>query len=188
MNSLIRLRSRKQLTIILVVIIALICAVAAAFAYKKMTTNSTNNTVSHEEEPGKIPRGLADRIDVEAEHHDPGATQTGVEGVHTSNESAGAAAFPTTQPNLSVVIKSTQQSDNMLLIDTVVEPTATGTCIVELTRDGQQPISKSTKFSGSSCTDTSLSLGNAIPGVWNLTVKVIVASNVATATKAVTLQ
>ncbi len=189
MDSIKRLHRKRKYIIAIIIMVVLLCAASAVFAYNQLkprpdSQQSPNTT----EKTGEIPRGLADRLNVEATHEDPDATQTGVDGIHTSNESAPASAFPTTQPNLSVVIKSTQQIENNLAVATVVEPNASGTCTLELTRDGHQAITKTSKFSGTSCNDTSLPLTGYSPGNWNLTVKVVVASNVATATKAVTLK
>jgi hypothetical protein len=178
-------RLPKTPLIIGVILVLLLIAVAMILFYKKTAPNNSRSTSEHSTSQQHVDN--PDSFTVKPTNNDPGAVQTGID-TQTSDESAGAAAFPTTQPNLSVAIRSVKQAGQTLTVDTAINPNADGMCTIELTREGHATITKSANFSGSSCMDKSLSLQNASSGSWNLTVKVVVGSNVATATQAVTIR
>lgn len=185
-----RRQSRKKILLVIVLVILALGAAATAGAY--MYFQRQSNQSATKKQPSAPPTVSADRLEVDPHDHDPAAEQHGVDGIHTTDESAGAAAFPTTQPNLVVQITGVKQIGAQLVATTTVTPKAEGTCTAELTRPDNPPISKPSPLvatgDGSSCKDTTLDVSQAARGEWSLTLKVQVGNNVATATKAVTLK
>src|SRR5688500_5832728 len=104
MSTLSLRRSRKRLPLIIVGVVILLTGVGlGAYAFLKRQNPPSTTTIT----PGTLPPTVpspTDRLAVDPHDHNPGAEQHGVDGIHTSDESAGAAAFPTTQPNLVVEI------------------------------------------------------------------------------------
>lgn len=184
-----RRQSKKQIAIVGIIVVVLLCAVGVG-AY--MFFNRHSELIGTKKQPSAPPTVSADRLEVEPHDHDPGAVQEGIEGVHTSDESAGAAAFPTTQPNLVVEITSVKQASNQFASLTTITPKAEGACTIELTRQDNNTLTKTSPLvaagNTSACKDTTIDVSQAARGEWTLTVKVQVGSNVATATKSVILK
>lgn len=184
-----KLSKKRRLLIIIATVVILTGSFGMYVFLKRQISSTTDN--KHSSVPPTLPKPT-DRLAVEPHNYDPGAQQSGVDDVHTSDESAGAAAFPTTQPNLVVEITSARQSGNQFVIAATISPRASGSCTIELTRADTASLTKTsplvTTGDASNCKDTAIDITQAVRGDWTLTVKVQVGSNVATATKAVTLK
>lgn len=171
-------------------LIATIMLSAIYILYKQQfqPTSTTKQPAISSTKPNPL-----DRLEVEPHNPDPAAEQHGVDGIQTSDESAGSAAFPTTQPNLVVEIINVRQANGLLISDTIISPKANGSCTLELTQADGKTLKKTTPLTAninntSRCTDTAIDTEDITRGEWSLTVKVQVNSNVATATKTVTLK
>lgn len=187
-----RKKSRKRIIVIVLAITLVLSALGAgAYAFYKTRSPSKPTDSQQPSTPPTLPKPT-DRLHVEPHDHDPGAQQRGVDDVHTSDESAGAAAFPTTQPNLTVEITDIKQAGNQLAVMTAITPKAEGICTVELTRLGSVPRTKKSSLvttgNTTSCKDATLDINQLLREEWTLTVKVQVNDNVATATKTVMLK
>lgn len=183
-------QSRKPLVISITILVVLVLVGLLVFSYYTISQQQPSSITDGKKTPPIVPKPT-DRLAVEPHNYDPGAKQQAVEGVHTSDESAGAAAFPTTQPNLVVEITGTRQINGAFSASTTISPKAEGSCIVELTRLGRDSLTKTTQLvttdHTTACKDTSIDITKVTKGEWTLTVKIQVGSNVATATKIVTL-
>ena len=169
-------------------LLLLLLSIAGYLFYTSKTTTRPEIEKSFQSEARPT-----DKLNVEAaKNKEPGAEQTGTGAIDTSNTSASAAAFPTTQPNLTVEIIKTTQANNSLTIDTSVEPSSLGTCAIELTRYGQMTISRNVVLrqatSSAKCANAILDISSADKGQWTLTVKVTVGKNVATTTSQVDIE
>ena len=103
---------------------------------------------------------------------------------------AASSAFATTKPNLYVSITNSHVDSGKLHYDVEISPASTtGSCTVELTREGYSTVSQTTDVvleSGKpTCKSRELSLGGSRSGQWTLTIKIVSGSNVATASKVV---
>lgn len=173
---------RKKILILLALALAItVGGVAIVYANKQSQEKESSST----SEPNTSSMNTPDE---DNPNIDPRAEQTGAGGITTSDESGSAHAFPTTKPNLSVQIKSVEQEGETLSVNATILPGANGTCTAELSRSGNETISKSSNFNGDSCGVSSIPIDTATPGAWDLTIKVIVDSNVATTTRSVTLR
>jgi hypothetical protein len=187
------IKPRKQFqkrTVIIFTVLVGLCLVGSVGVYAFMKTRPAPAT-GDKKHPTTTISKPTDRLNVQPEEENPGAHQHGIIGTETSDESAGAAAFPTSQPNLVVEITQTNKSGSQLVITTAISPKAEGSCTVELTRTGQNSITKTFALEsangGSQCQNGRLDVSLAASGEWTLTIKVQVGNNVATATKSVTL-
>ena len=169
-----------------ILIIGIIVGAQLISSQRDTASSLSENTTK--QQPRDTTESSSDPLITKPTLLDPEAVQQGVPGVETTDENPGSAAFPTTQPNLSVDISNVKQSRSQLLINTLVTPAAEGTCTYELTREGQISRTKVTPINEQQCSDGILPLDGVAAGEWTLTVKVTVSSNVATATRPVTIE
>lgn len=182
---------RKRLIFTVVAVLITVGVLSSIYIFYKQQLQSPSIT-KQPAIPSAKPNPT-DRLIVKPHNHDPGTEQHGINGIQTSDESAGSAAFPTTQPNLAVEIIDIRQVNSLLISDTIITPKANGSCILELTRADNTTLKKTTSLTAnmddtSRCTDTTIDAKSVMRGEWSLTVKVQVNSNVATATKTITLK
>ena len=174
---------RTRILLLLALLLAIIVSGLVVLYANRQSPNQESTSTS----TSTTDTSAASNEDNDSPISDPRADQTGAGGIKTSEESGSAHAFPTTKPSLSVQIKNVEQSGDTLSVTAAVLPSAKGVCTVELSRSGSETISKSSDFNGSSCDVLSISVAQADTGSWDLTIKVIVDSNVATSTRSVTL-
>lgn len=181
-----RIRPQKnnlKYIIILGVCIVLIALIGIYIATNKASNNKVTPPTSNETII------LSDEQKVTAEHQDPAATQTGVDGVKTNDGSAAAGAFPTTQPNLKISIQSVQQSDGSIVVENKISPSIqSGECSLRITRNGEYLAQKSFETSGESCKNASIATEGISKGDVSVTIFVQVGSNVANSTQAFTVK
>lgn len=177
--------TKRTLLVIGLLLIPVVISALVYFKYfmKKtdfLQTTPENQLINNVENPSST-------------NKDVSADQTGVSNpsIHTSDESAGAAAFPTTKPNLFVTINSTRITNSHLAVAAVISPNTSGSCELILAKDGYNSVKKTTTLITENditrCSDSTLDLITSPRGEWTLTVRVQVASNVSTATTAINI-
>ena len=123
------------------------------------------------------------------EYDDPSAKQTGVDDIETSDGSAPSAAFPTTQPNLTVSLSSITQSSKKLIVETEIAPQLNeGSCTIRLSRDGNILTEKEISVQNNKCTNQNIDISSINPGQVDVTVLIRSGDNVANSTKSFTIK
>ena len=179
-----KIRQKKTLPRWLYFIPALL--VVATIYYLFATRQAPSATQSPQDSQNKKDRGLEEQANPESSSP-----------MEANSPAAGASAdrdvITTPKPNLALKISGVKQSDDSVVVETLIEPRVTGKCTFEMTRLGYARLSTTSEIVGSNpdtsrCKNLSIPSTNLAKGEWVITVKINTDNGVATSTRTFVLQ